>query len=232
MNFKKFEKVTLNNGERDYIFYASKSFRSIENLTIWVDENDNILNVFSGKYPKIYKDILFVLPDTQDGAYINLKTGEEILTEYTKKYGDYRCFTPFNFGYASAFNGKTNMIDVFNIEGEIVKSYKSFHMLNENRGIISQRYLDNNLSMIDGDLNIISENCFSEIIDHNDKYIIANIESNKKVLHYIFDFNGNKLSKGYKKLNTKDFIAFKVSSKETSNKVMQLNLEEILNSAS
>ena len=230
MDFKGYEKIVLNNGEKDYIFYVNEDiFNDSKNLTFLVDVNDNILNTFSGRYPELYKNILFITTEPQHGVYYDIETGEQLLKEYTKKFNnDYRCYSAFEYGYASAYNGKTNMYDVFNMKGEIVKSGKSFHMFNEKRGILGQKYGTNNLSIIDGNLDVIKENCFNEVWENNNDYIIGKVEEGKKSLCYIFDLDGNKLSKAYKTIETNNFITFKVRNNEAGSKIIKLNLEEVL----
>lgn len=230
MNFKGYEKVILNNGEKDYVFYVNQDiFNDSKNLTFLVDENDNILNAFSGRYPEIYKNILYIEPYPQQGAYYNIETGEQLFKEYTDKYkNNYRCFSSFEYGYASAYNDKTDVYDIFNMDGKIVNSSKSFRMFNEKRGILRQKYGNNSLSIIDENLNIIKENCFNEVWENNNNYIIGKVEDGKKSLCYMFDLDGNKLSKAYKTIETNDFVTFKVRNKEVGSKVIKMNLEEVL----
>lgn len=228
MELKGFKKISESEYRgKTYKLYTKDSYKEYDKVIIITDDKDNILNIFNGINPNIYENILFLEPEPQRGRYINIETGEQLFEKYLYNI-HYRCFTKFNFGYARVYNDKIHKYDVFNTNGDIVKTCAWFNMLNENIGFIVERDLDKNkYSLVDNFFNIIKQNCFKEIGSSNSKYIIASEETSKsKTLVYLFDLQGNKLSKGYVHLSTKDFKTFKTKEKGESYK--KLNLDEIL----
>lgn len=215
---KRFEKIVLNNGEKDYIFYIGSTtndfFNKANEIILLVDSEDNVLNVWHGRRPQLYKNILYMDCSIDTEAYFDINTGEQLFKTFTDNH---RLCSEFKYGYARMYNDNIRQYEIFNTKGEIIKAFNWFYMISENRGIVEDnRTIFNNATLVDKDLNYIKEHCFHEQPEYDDlgKYILAEEGINaRREKYYLFDYNGNKVSEGYHILKTDDFKTFKVKDK-------------------
>jgi hypothetical protein len=223
--FRNSEKKTMYVERKLYTFYSSHE----RDLTFYVDEKDNILDVYQGTFSYLDSNILTITDDLQHCIWYDVNTGEKLFKEFTQRYSKRRCHTRFENGIALVYNDEKNAYEVLNNHGEIIGLCSWLYRINKSV-LFVQIKRDGDYSLLDYNFNIIKENVSYDYrgIQYNKDYILAaRKETEKRNKYYIINTNGEPISIEYDKLDTKDFVTFKYELKKEKKKG-KMTLDELL----
>lgn len=227
--FRNSEKKTVFVERKPYIFYSSNE----RDLTFYVDELDNILDVYQGIFSYLDNNILTITDDLQHCTWYDINTGDQLFKEFTQRYSipRRRCHTRFENGIALMYNDEKNAYEILNNDGEIIGLCNWLYRVNK-RVLLVQNKRDGNYSLLDYSFNIIKENvsCDYSNIKYNKDYIlVARKETEKRNKYYIVNTNGETVSIEYDNLETKDFLSFKYELKKGKEKEKgKITLDELV----
>lgn len=218
------EKKIVHVNGKPYVFYSSRE----RDLTFYVDENDTILDVYKGVFSYLDNNILTIIDDLQHCTWYDINTGEKLFAEFTQKYfnSGRRCHTRFENGIALVYNDGKNAYEVLNNQGQIIGLCSWLYRVNKN--VLLVKYNRNSdYSLLDYNFNIIKENvsCDYSDIKYNEDYILVVRKEARKNKHYIINTSGDKVSREYDNLDTKDFVNFKYKFENSKGKI---TLDELI----
>lgn len=173
------------------------------NATIYVDEEDNIINIFPGRFVYLDKNILTIKDDGGDhNSYYNIDTGEVLMTEYDKVG---RCYTEFKNGIALVYDDSIKNYHIITINGEI-GDCDWLYRIGGKALLVHKNRLDETLSLYDYNMNIIKENIslkYENIFVNNECFIACEKYGNKEKNYYICDYMGNIISDNFSEIEVK-----------------------------
>lgn len=123
--------------------------------TIYVDEEDNIINIFPGSFKHLDEYILTVYDAIDHMSYYDIRTGEAILTEYDTKG---RCFGYFENGIALIYDDDISNYHIVSREGEIGNCC-TLRRIGKKSLLVQNHRRDKTLSLYDYNMNIIKKMC-------------------------------------------------------------------------
>jgi hypothetical protein len=218
------EKKIVHVDRKPYTFYSSEKRR----LTFYVDEYDNVIDVYNGIFEYLDDNILTVSDGVQHSSYYDISTGNKLFTNFTDRDSS-NVILPFINGIALVHDWNRHIYDVLNNKGEIISNCAWLYRINKKILFVKNNRIDENYSLYDYDFNIIKENvsCDYRDIRHNEDYILAARKETEKIMKYfIIDAVGNAVSNEYNMLETNDFETFEYKLGKEKGKI---TLDELIN---
>lgn len=226
MNFEGLKKDEVFVDRKKYTFYT-KTRKGLgycgyesSNTTIYVDDNDNILNVFPGRFCYLDGKVLTIRDDDGDhNSYYNIENGEELFTEYDK-FG--RCYGCFVNGIALIFDDNVDAYHIVSLNGEL-GTCKWLYRIGK-KSLLVQKENKGNWSLYDYNMNLIKSDVtidYDDKMTNNECFVACNKDENGKY-YCICDFEGNVITDKFARITTKDdiheFKTVTVTERETKRK--------------
>lgn len=210
MNFDGLKKDEVFVDRKKYAFYTKtrggfgyNGYKK-SNATIYVDDNNNILNIFPGRFCYLDGKVLTIRDDSGDhNSYYDIETGETLFTEYDLVG---RCYGYFINGIALIFDDKINNYHIVSLNGELGTckwlyriGKKSLLVQKEDRGDWSLYDYNMNLIRVDATMD------YDNIMTNGECFVACNKDENGK--YYCFcDYKGDIISDKFEKIDTEDDI--------------------------
>lgn len=210
MKFEGLDKKEFFVGRKKYIFYV-KSRKGFgyngymsSNTTIYVDEEDNIINIFPGRFVYLDEYVLTIEDDDGDhNSYYNINTGELLMTEYDNVG---RCYTEFRNGIALIYDDKINNYHIMTVNGEI-GNCSWLYRIGKKALLVHKNELDKTLSLYDYDMNLIKQDVslvYNNISLNCECFISCGKEGRKDKYYYLCDYMGNIISDKFSEIEVMD----------------------------
>lgn len=226
MKFDGMEKKEVYADRKKHTFYikSRKGFgycggRS-SNTTIYVDDEDNILNIFPGRFMFLDGNILTISDDDGDhNSYYNIETGELVITEYDKVG---RCYGVFENGIALIFDDSIGNYHIMTVNGEI-GNCSWLYRIGKKALLVRKNREDKTLSLYDYNMNIIKKDVtlkYDDITFNSEYFVCCGKDSDGKY-YCLCDHLGNIVSDKFEKISAKDIFNMQevtVKDRETGNK--------------
>ena len=235
MKFDGMEKKEIFVERKKYIFYikSRKGFgyygMKSSNVTIYVDDEDNILNIFPGRFMYLDSKVLTINDDNSDhNSYYNIETGELLLTEYDKVG---RCYGVFENGITLVFDDNIGNYHIMTVNGEIGNCSWLYRIGKKSLLVIKNRE-DKTLSLYDYNMNIIKKDATLKYdnITFNSECFVCCGKDNVGKYYCLCDYLGNIISNKFEKISAKDSFNMQevtVKERETKNK-RTVNYSELI----
>ena len=210
MKFEGLEKKEIFVNRKKYIFYIKSrenfgqdgySYMS-SNATIYVDDEDNIINIFPGRFVYLDENVLTIKDDMGDhNSYYDIDTGELLITEYDKVG---RCYSAFENGIALIYDNNIHNYHIMTVNGEIgdcdwlYRIGKKSLLVHKNRSDKTLSLYDYKMNLIKKDVTLIYDN-----ISVNHECFICCIKNNREE-YYLCDYMGNIITDRFAKIEAKD----------------------------
>ena len=202
-------------------FYGAES-------TIYVDDEDNIINIFPGSFKHLDEYILTVRDGIDHMSYYDIRTGEAILTEYDAKG---RCFGYFENGIALIYDDDIGNYHIASREGEIGNCC-TLRRIGKKSLLVQGYRRDKTLSLYDYNMNIIKKDVslYYDNLSVNDECFVCHGKDEDGKYYCLCDHLGNIISDKYEKITVKniyDMQEVTVKERETGNK-RKVNYSELI----
>lgn len=210
MKFDGLDKKEFFVDRKKYVFYV-KSRKGFgyngymsSNTTIYVDEEDNIINIFPGRFVYLDEDVLTIKDDDGDhNSYYNINTGELMMTEYDKVG---RCYTEFKNGIALVYDDKINNYHIMTVKGEI-GDCNWLYRIGKKSLLVHKNRLDETLSLYDYNMNLIKKDVslkYDNIAVNNECFVCCEKDGKKDRYYYLCDYKGNIISDKFLEIKAED----------------------------
>lgn len=236
MKFDGMEKKEIYSDRKKYTFYikSRKGFGyyglDSSNVTIYVDDIGNIINIFPGRFMRLDGKILTIKDNVGDhNSYYNIDTGELLFTEYDK-IG--RHYGVFENGIVLIYDYNINNYHIMTIDGEI-GNCNLLYRIGKKSLLVMENAGDETLSLYDYNMNIIKKDVSLkyESITFNSECFVCCGEDIEGKYYCICDHLGNIVSDKFEKIDAKDIFNMQevVAIKRNSNNKMIVNYKELIN---
>ncbi len=207
MNFNGLEKKEIFVERKKHTFYVKTrnvgSHHRNACSTIYVDDDNKIINIFPGEFNYLDGKILTVIDGVDHSSYYNIETGEALFTEYDKVG---RCYGSFVNGIALVYDDTINNYHILSEHGEIGQCNWLYRIGKE--ALLVKMERKGNWSLYNYDMELIKENVSIDYDDlmFNSKFFVAcNIDDEGKY-YCICDCSGNAVSDKFRMITTKNHI--------------------------
>ncbi len=227
MKFEGLEKKEVFVNRKKYIFYVKSrkgfGYNSCmsSNTTIYVDDEDNIINIFPGYFIYLDENVLTIRDDEGDhNSYYNIDTGKLLMTEYDKVG---RCYSEFKNGIALVYDDNIHNYHIMTTHGEI-GNCDFLYRIGKKSLLVHKNRLDETLSLYDYNMNLIKKDVsliYDNISVNHECFICCRKDEYRRMYYCLCDYTGNIITDKFLKIEAKDrrnMQEITVVEQETENK--------------